>query len=191
MATTLLPFRDYDEHDVINLFAFDGELTKGHMVALDQTANKTWEANNELDHLSMGGLDTNNFAVSSRYGVQSKIVTASGAHAPLGMTLYDVKETDENGEKLVFNPRKAAEMEVALSGQAVPVMTRGVVLYSGTQLSSDNPAAGALLYHDDNGELTTTSGSSQLPVGHALGRTGENGEVLVRIDINGNLAIGR
>ena len=179
MATTLLPFRDYDEHDVINLFAFDGELTKGHMVALDQTANKTWEANNELDHLSMGGLSTDNFAVSSRYGVQSKIVTASGAHAPLGMTLYDVKETDENGEKLVFNPRKAAEMEVALSGQAVPVLTRGVVLYDGSQLAADDPAVGAALYTDSAGELTTT-GSTNV-VGRVLGKKDADDNVLVKI----------
>ena len=34
MASTLLPFRDYSEHDVINLFAFNGELTKGHIVAI-------------------------------------------------------------------------------------------------------------------------------------------------------------
>ena len=33
---TLLPFRDYDEHDVINLFAWDGAVpaTKGTIVKI-------------------------------------------------------------------------------------------------------------------------------------------------------------
>ena len=34
MATNLRPFRDYDEHDVVNLFAFSGSYpqTKGNIV---------------------------------------------------------------------------------------------------------------------------------------------------------------
>ena len=53
---------------------------------------------------------------------------------PLGMLLYDVREDDENGEKLIFNPRKAAENDYVISGQAVPILTRGIVLYSGATL---------------------------------------------------------
>ena len=99
----------------------------------------------------------------------------------LGMLLHDVKETDEN-ERNFFNPRKAAEMEIALSGQAVPVLTRGIVLYSGTQLTTDDPAAGAVLYSDANGELTTSNGGGDA-VGVALGAKDDNNHVLVRINL--------
>ena len=185
MASTLLPFRDYDEHDVINLFAFDGELTKGHMVMMVADSNG-WRAHDEMSLTDISSFDLNDVAQSHRYGVAAKVVAASGAQVAgdntvLGMTLYDVKETDENGEKLVFNPRKAAEMEVALSGQAVPILTKGIVLYSGSALTST--AAGQLLYHDDNGDLTTTN-TNGVVCGVALGSTGENGEVLVKIDVN-------
>ena len=103
----------------------------------------------------------------------------------MGVLLHDVKETDENGEKLVFNPRKAAEMEVALSGQAVPVLTRGIVLYSGTNLAAQTPAVGTKLYFDASGELNTgviddTAGAH---VGVCLGGKDSNSHVLVKINL--------
>ena len=39
MATKLLPFRDYDEHDVVNLFGFRGEIDAGHIMILDASAD--------------------------------------------------------------------------------------------------------------------------------------------------------
>ncbi len=181
MATTLLPFRDVDDHDVINLFAVNGELTKGHIVKMVSGFSNT----DELDLRGDVGANHAN-TVSERYGVKAVIgaATASG-DAVLGLLLNDVKETDENGEKLAFNPRKAAEMGVALSGQAVPVATRGVFLYSGTTLASETPAIGTKLWWDGNGELTTgkTDNVAGTHVGTCLGGKDSNNHVLVRIDI--------
>tara|TARA_Y100001938_G_C8099582_1_gene440578 strand:+ start:729 stop:1268 length:540 start_codon:yes stop_codon:yes gene_type:complete len=179
MATTLLPFRDYDEHDVLNLFSFSGTLplTKGHCVHISGSG---FQNTSEMAYLGDVG---NNFAntVSERYGVPAHVALSTNSdHVPLGITLYDVKETDENGEKLIFNPRKAAEMEVALSGQAVPVLTKGIVLYSGAQLGS--AAAGTALYHHTDGELTTNTALGT-KVGIALGGPDTNGHVLVRINL--------
>ena len=96
----------------------------------------------------------------------------------LGITLYDVKETDENGEKLVFNPRKAAELQAVVSGQAVPVMTRGVVLYNGV---GGTPAAGGAAYAAANGVITATAGGST--IGKFLGAKDADGNVLVKIEL--------
>ena len=169
MACDLRPFRDYNEHDVINLFALSEgagvDVTKGHLVKINTTLkgwlNASGEANTHPDLLGAVG--------------------TSGGTA-LGMMLYDVKENDENGEKLIFNPRKAAEMEVALSGQAVPILTRGIVLYSGSQLITDNPDPGVTLYSDNAGELTTTDGGGNA-IGKTLGEKDSNGHVLVRISL--------
>ena len=179
MASTLLPFRDYDEHDVLNLFSFSGTLpvTKGHLV---QISGSGWQNTSEMEFLGDVGYNHTN-TVSERYGVPAHVaLCTTSAHTPMGMTLYDVKETDENGEKLIFNPRKAAEMEVALSGQAVPILTRGIVLYSGGNLAA--ATVGASLYHDANGELTTASALGTV-VGKALGEPDGNGHVLVRINL--------
>ena len=192
MSCTLKPFRDYDEHEVLNLFAFSGTIpvTKGHMVKVVGDGWQNAVADEHDGHWQMlgapgGGLAPDN-TVSQRYGVfnestgkGSAVAIAGADELPVGMMLYDVKEEDENGEKLIYNPRKAAEMEVALSGQAVPVLTRGVVLYDGSQLAVDDPAVGAALYTDSAGELTTT-GSTNV-VGRVLGKKDADGNVLVKV----------
>lgn len=184
MACNLRPFRDYDEHDVINLFTLDADITngvtKGHMVALPASGSG-WKNTDELQRLGAVGSSYTN-TVSERYGVAAKVAVADANDSVLGMMIYDVKETDENGEKYVFNPRKAAENDVVISGQAVPVLTRGIVLYSGSQLATDDPAAGATLYSDANGELTTTNGGGSA-IGIALGGKDADNCVLVRVNL--------
>jgi len=176
---TLNPFRSYDEKDVINLFAFDGTLpaTKGTLVKV----STGWKSSDELEMLGSVGASFGN-TVSQRYGVTAKVAVAGATDAPLGMLLFDVKETDENGELLKFNPRKAAEMEAVLSGQSVPIVTKGIFLYSGATLASDAPTAGAALYCGAAGEITTTAGSN-VRVGTALGAKDSNNGVLIKLDL--------
>ncbi len=177
---TLRPLRQYDERDVINLFAYSGSLpvNKGTVVKIQGDG---WKNTDELQSLGSVGASFGN-TVSERYGVAAKVAAAGSGDTVLGILLYDVKETDENGEKLIFNPRKAAEMGVAVSGQAVPVLTKGIVLYSGAVLAADAPTAGASIYSDANGELTTTNGGGT-KVGIALGKKDSNNHVLVKIDL--------
>lgn len=143
MAHDLKPFRSYSEHDVINLFAFTGDQTlikKGLFVRVTGEGFVPSPASTPTELLgNVGGTFPN--SQSQRFGVKSKIIAApSGDSTVLGLTLLDVRELDENGEKLIFNPRKAAEMNVVLSGQAVPVLTKGVVLYSGTAATAGHIA---------------------------------------------------
>ncbi len=179
MAHTLLPFRDYDEHDVINLFAVAGTADKGLVVMADATAG--WKNTDELSNLGAVGATYAN-TVSDRFGSAATVKAATGTNAnPIGMLLHDVKETDENGEKLIFNPRKAAEMNVSLSGQATPVVTRGIFLYSGSTLKTQTVTAGLALYHDDSGEITT--GTTNTKIGKALGGVDDNDHVLIKLEL--------
>lgn len=128
----LLPFRQIDENDVVNLFAFDGDTaTRGLIVKLDAT--DTWDHMAELDTVSINNSYTN--TVSDRYSVHARVSACASGETPLGMLMYDVAEVDENGEKLIWHPRKAHEMQVSLSGQAVPVVTQGLML---VELSATN-----------------------------------------------------
>lgn len=179
---TLRPFRDYDEHNVINLFKYSGTIpvNRGTLV---QVEGDGWKSTDEPT--DMLGAIGNNYAntVSQRYGVPSAVKVAGLADTPLGILLHDVKEEDENGEKLIYNPRKAAEMEVALSGQAVPVCTKGVFLYSGATLAAESPVGGTTLYGAANGEISTGSASSAVQIGKALGAGDTNGIVLIKLDL--------
>ena len=177
---TLRPFRDYNEHDVINLFKFSGTIpaNKGTLV---KVIGNGWLTTDELERLGSVGATYNNVQ-SERYGVAAAVGVAGAGDTPMGMLLYDVKETDENGEKLIFHPRKQAEMEVALSGQAVPVVTKGTFLYSGA-LAAQSPVGGTTLYCGAAGDITTGV-ASNVKVGKALGAPDADGVVLVRMNLD-------
>lgn len=103
---TIRPFRDYDEHEVINLFALQGEGNKGTFVTavgsgFDLSAPSAFGNDSFIDG-----------TVSSRFNVSSRVAPAASgtlATSVLGMTLKDVRSVDENGYPLKFEPRKAAD----------------------------------------------------------------------------------
>lgn len=189
----LRPYRDYDEKDVLNFAAFSGTLPAyaGTLVKIGKGFVATDEP---LEMLGDVGASYTN-TVSQRYGATSRLVVCETGQAPLGILLMDVKETDENGELLKFNPRKAAEIGCVLSGQAVPVVTKGTFLYSGTLLTSQTPAAMTKLYCGPSGHLTTgivtgipvatlpnMSGITSPCVGLCLGGKDTHNFVMVRLD---------
>ena len=178
----LLPFRDYDEHDVLNLFAFDytggAHIKKGSLVKIVSG----WTAQDNLDDNWVNGATYGN-TLSPRYAVRPKVQLAdTGNTDALGILLYDVRETDENGEKLLYNPSKAAEMQVAISGQAVPIATKGIFLMSGfgQTASTAEYTVGSSVYPGNDGELTLKG--TQV-VGKMLGPVSAQGWGLVKIDL--------
>ena len=184
MAHDLRPFRDYDEHDVINLFAYSGDSTqvvKGLVVKLEAGFNPG-TAVNSTPNTALGSVGASYAnTVSERYGISSRVSTATSGSNVLGLTLMDVREFDENGEKLVFNPRKAAEMGVVISGQSVPVLTRGIVLYSG--LAAGTAGDSVYLSSSAAGDLTTSLVGSSTKVGKLLGSKDSNGFALLKIEL--------
>lgn len=182
----LKPFRQVSESDVINLFAHATatSLNKGTLVK----PSVAWLSTDDgLSEAGDPGAAYGN-TVSNRYATTAKVATAGSGDYPLGITLYDIRETDENGEKLIFNPRKAAEMQVVLSGQTVPIASRGLFLYSGATLAAQTPAVNTKLYCFDGGELTTgaagTATTNLVKVGVALGGKDSNNHVLVYLNCN-------
>lgn len=188
MAHTLRPFRDYSEHEVLNLFAFSGTAESAAVMATRGAAVKvsaegfttgptSSSANQPTDFLGDVGAAFP-LSNSQRFGVRPKVTLADSGNV-LGLTLMDVRELDENGEKLIFNPRKAAEMNVVISGQAVPVLTRGVVLYSGSAIA--NATAGQFaVVSGTAGDLANTSTlrTSEVAVGKFLGNAVNNTALL-------------
>ena len=143
MAHRLLPFRQYDENDVINLFALNAD-SLGEDLKLMKPSDDDINADGVLVSVENGNMvdnDVNSFGEDDRfmnsYGspvgrnpyptnplkVQP---TASGAK-PLGVTLNQTLAVDENGESLLFNPVKKDELQAVLSGQTVPVLSKGII----------------------------------------------------------------
>jgi hypothetical protein len=199
---TLRPFRDYNEKDVVNLFAYSGGAlvdttyqilaTKGTVVKINSPGVRL-DLDPENMIGNMGLNNVNNF-VGQRYGVTYTVTAAGPADNAIGILLFDVRELDENGEFLKYRPQKAAEMEAVLSGQAVPIATVGTFLYSGISTGGQNSTtgtpvvAGGPVYVAPNGGLCTT-GTTR--VGRFYGSTGVTGAygdgtttALVKLDFN-------
>jgi hypothetical protein len=125
--TRLLPNRSINEKDVINGYSFDSNSGEAGTFVKVSAGNLT------LDPVEYG--DFGPFANSlgnakSQYPyVPQQVTTASSGDAGLiiGMILRDVREVDENGEKLLYYPQKKQDLQCVLSGEAVPIASRGVV----------------------------------------------------------------
>ena len=187
MAINLKPFRVYDEHDVVNLYAYSGTISidagtsvpKGTLVKVQ--GDGWMNTDDPTEMLGSPGASYNG-TVSQRYGTTAKVAMTSSGNVALGALLHSVAEVDENGELLKFNPRKAAEMEVALSGQTVPVLTRGVLLYTGDSIGTVTP--GTKLYAGDNGELIQyNDDSAGFQVGKVLGTSDSDGYALIKLEL--------
>jgi hypothetical protein len=176
----LKPFRDYDEHDVINLFAVNStSANKGTVVVAANGVNLT-------DATSLDNLSPYGNTLSAQYNVPWTVTAAaSGASkgAIVGMLLKDVRTVDENGERLIYNPRKAAEMDVIVSGQAAPILTKGIVLVNGI-VGTPNFGSGAAVANAGGGDLKVVDYSNATTcIGKFLGPTGSDGYALLKIDV--------
>ena len=186
----LKPFRDYSEHDVINLFAFGDTAqalgTSDVVYAGSCVKVKTgWSNTDETQFLGNVGAGFNN-TVSQRYGVSADVEFTDGGadEAALGITLYDVREYDENGEALKFNPRKQAELQASLSGQAVPIATRGIFLMAtGAWDSSVNLLQNQDVFATGDGKITNVGVKTHANrIGRTLGGPDADGSCLVKFD---------
>lgn len=189
----LLPFRDYSEHEVVNLFACTAIANKGTLVK----PVRSWKSTGATDNSKAGPLNlgpstpgalypntvTHNFEL---VGQVVPIVNYDDIPSAIGVLLKDVREYDENGKKLMYEPRKAAEMDVVIKDiQAVPVLTRGLILVNDIDETNRGGGGGApdigdAAYIGSNGSIGT---DGLVVIGRFLSKKDENGYALVKISI--------
>ena len=143
MALRILPFRQYSDHDVVNLYSVIGSDVND--ATTDSGAGdagvfvKVSDGNFDADPITyqtnsyLGKTDYPFVGTTEMYPeVNLKITGAKGEDHCLGMTLYQTAKNDENGEKLLYHPQKQTELQAMLPGQAVPVATKGIFTLSAT-----------------------------------------------------------
>jgi hypothetical protein len=175
----LKPFRDYDEHDVINLFAVNAESANKGTVVVAENDGINLKNNLDLDSLS-----SYPNTLSAQFNVPWKVVPAASGAAKgqiVGLLLKDVRRFDENGEQLIFNPRKAAEMDVIITGQACPILTKGLVLISGI-VGTPGVGSGAAVSDAGNGDLKVVP-YANATVGKFLGPKNDEGYALLKVEL--------
>jgi hypothetical protein len=141
MALRILPFRQYSDHDVVNLFSVIA--SDVNTATTDSGAGdagvfvKVADGNFDADPITY---QTNSYLGDTSYPflgttemypeVNLKITGAADEDHCIGMTLYQTAKNDENGEKLLYNPQKQEELQAMLPGQAVPIATKGIFTLS-------------------------------------------------------------
>ena len=141
MGLRILPFRQYSDHDVVNLFSVIGS------DVLDKTTDSGAGDAGVFVKVADGNFDkepveyqTNSYLGDSSFPflgttkmypeVNLKITGAANHDHAIGMTLNQTAKSDENGEKLLYNPTKQTELQAILPGQAVPIATKGIFTLS-------------------------------------------------------------
>ena len=179
MALRLLPFRQYDEQDVVNLFALSTsdalDSTTGDGVGSNGVFVKVTNGNFDQDVVSYGtdsylGKTDYPFVGGDMYPTNSLLITGCGANetkgAVLGVTLNQTAKNDENGEKLLYNATKKEELQAVLPGQSVPVATKGIFTFGANAFDANTSfTIGAGIATAAGGKIT----------GVALGTTGQDG----------------
>ena len=184
MGLRILPFRQYSDNDVVNMYALEGD------AVLDSTTGTGGGDAGVFVKVSNGDFNkepveyqTNSYLGDSSYPflgttkmypeVNLKITGASSGESPIGMTLNQTAKNDENGEKLLYNPTKQTELQAVLPGQAVPIATAGIftlaaAAFDGT--ASLYPVGSGIKASDNNvGKITGSVPHHQHSFGTVIG----------------------
>lgn len=128
--TRLLPFRQYDENDVINFYSLDTETGEAGSVVKVSEANLT---NDPVQYVERGDADSYQTTMGKGLSLYpevpykvTKMSATGGNEKALGILLRDVRAKDENGENLLYYPQKKEELQCVVSGEAVPIATKGI-----------------------------------------------------------------
>jgi|TARA_R100000081_G_C4792891_1_gene158935 hypothetical protein len=176
--TRLLPFRQYDENDVINFYSLDTETGEAGSVVKVDAANLTEEP---VKYVQRGDSDSFQTTLGKGlsmypevpYKVTKCSVTGAGVK-PLGILLRDVRNKDENGENLLYYPEKKEELQCVVSGEAVPVATRGLFTINTRGLTDGVvPAINSFALPSKNGTITgiaSTAANHHAHHAHSIGQ---------------------
>lgn len=156
--TRLLPNRSINEHDVINEYSLNVSSGEAGTFVKVVAANLTDDPVAYVNRGAGSFLNSLGNATSQYPEVPYKVGAVSGTGdggAILGMLLRDVRTVDENGENLLYYPQKREELQCLVSGEAVPIATRGkVTVNSRAFVNGVAPAINDLAVVGANGQLT-------------------------------------
>ena len=180
MALRILPYRDYDEHEVINLYALAGQVGVD-FINLESNQSAGGDAGVFVKVLngSMGPagkdpidvtsndfgsyLGKTNYPHVGRNTYPANALTVTGVSATgdacIGITLRQTATHDENGEKLQYNPVKKDELYAVLPGETVPVLSRGMVTLTDAAIAGD-PGPGDSLIPTAGGKATKAANAN-------------------------------
>ena len=191
MALRLLPFRQYAEQDVINMFALQaGDVLsstdsssggdQGVFVKVTEGGLDNGPTTYDDVYKSYLGMDPANvpYVGKDQYPrVTTEVGVANSGDNAIGVTLYQTAKNDENGQKLLYYPQKKLEQQAVLPGESVPVLSRGIIAVSASA-GTANGAAGI--------DLSSEIAAGTNVVGAGVGLINDGKLAITSTDIGSN-----
>lgn len=185
MARRILPKQTLSPWDVINEYALDdayinnsstgtGFGDAGVLVTIG-SGNLNLDAITFTSDTFLGKKDYPYMGFNEFAKVSRKIRPAASGDIPIGITLRQTADYDENGQKYMLNRQEKAEsMQVTMRGDAVPVATRGIFTFFQTAIDGSLTVGGGVKPSATSGKLTGCSVTDVQRFGVVLG-TGSRG----------------
>jgi len=195
MAIRLLPFRDYDEHDVVNLFKSAGTLEQFiDLSHADRRSTPQGDAG-VFVKVSNGVLNTSStdwdpIDIDAQTGANSLLgktdypnvaknfyPEATLSFAPIaaptdsciGITLRQTVARDELGENLLYNQVKKDELFGVLPGEVVPVLSKGMISITADAFEGGTVgAAGQVLIGAADGQVAAVDRTAVADATHQI-----------------------
>lgn len=193
MALRLLPFRQYDDNDVVNMYALADAAVNDNVTGVGSgdagVFVKVTAGNFDLDPVSyasdsyLGKTDYPHIGANSYPKVNLKVEPAASGDSALGLTLRQTAKFDENGEKLLYYRQKAEELMCVLPGQAVPVATRGVFTLGPTAIDGTLTVGSGFKLSTNAGKVTGCANDDVAKIGIILG-TGSRSPLTSTANLN-------
>lgn len=190
----LKPYRDYSEHDVLNIFATTGILEKGTLVSIASAVGNTnvfqttgTPPATPYQTVSTAFGNAPSYAYVTRGSVAWTVGKATSATsstgvqtaATIGMLLYDVATTNSFGEDYRYRPAyERHEKQIALVGESVPIVKRGTFM---TNNFSGTPTAGSG-FTASNGKFLVGPYNKGVSLGAILTSADADNYALVALD---------
>jgi hypothetical protein len=201
MAIRLLPFRQYDDNDVVNMYTLVDEAVNDNVTGVGTgdagVFVKVSAGNFDLDPVSygsdsyLGKTDFPHVGFNQYPKVNLKITPAASGDLTncLGITLRQTAKYDENGEKLLYYRQKAEELMCVLPGQAVPVATRGIFSLSALAIDGTLTVGSGFKLSANGGKVTGCAHSDGGKLGLVLGTGSRSNLTSVSDQFSGSFAI--
>lgn len=178
----LKPFRQVNEYDVINLFAPNS--TTGDEGDFYKVRGSGYVSDDIQRTIS---LTSEAHVVSNRYVLKPEVTLATSGDDKgdvLGVAIKNVRATDYLGRDLLYDDTRKTEANAVLSGEAIPIVKRGMFLVSGIEgtvkrgsgIAVSNTTAGGWRSYNPAVETSVAT------LGQVLGDPDADGYALVQID---------
>ena len=189
----LKPFRQYADNDVVIFYSLNANSgDAGSVVTLSSFDLSDEDSYTTINWSPHAGTYVPTYQTNAKVALSGASGTLTRKEQVLGIMLQDVRTVDKNRLPLEQFRRRAQELDTAISGEAIAVLTRGIVLTNKWVATGSalNPGSGVIVAtgNGDNsfagsGLLAVQNTGVEYLIGKTLSSADSDGYVLIAVTL--------